>query len=96
MKRLHISRERERERVDLILLDLVMPHKNGFETLQELKLNKSFADIPVIVLTNLGQEADEKKCRELGAVGYLIKANTAISQVVEEVKLLLEKKDSGR
>ncbi len=73
-------------RPGLILLDLIMPGKDGFETLSELKADSVMKDIPVIVLSNLSQEEDIKRVMDLGAVEYLIKANVPIQEVVEKVK----------
>lgn len=70
----------------LVLLDLIMPGKDGFETLAELKADPTLKSVPVIILSNLSQEEDIKKVMDLGASEYLIKANVPISQVVEKVK----------
>ncbi len=68
---------------DLVLLDLVMPKMDGFSVLKELqKLNIS---TPVIILSNLSQEDDESKARELGAQDFFIKSNTPIASIVEKV-----------
>jgi DNA-binding response OmpR family regulator len=77
------------EKPDIILLDLIMPEKNGFEALEELKADNETKDIPVIILSNLGQETDIKKGRELGAVDYLIKSNYAITEVVAKLEKYL-------
>lgn len=69
---------------DLILLDLVMPKKDGFYVLEELK--KSKITTPVIVSSNLSQEEDIKRARELGAKDYFIKSDTTLAQIVEKVK----------
>src|SRR3989344_2828061 len=53
---------------DIILLDLVMPKKNGFEVLAELKAHPDYKVIPVIVISNLGGDEDIKKSLTLGAV----------------------------
>jgi CheY-like chemotaxis protein len=58
---------------DLILLDLVMPSMSGLEVLDIVKKDPRLAPIPVIVLSNLGQEADINQCMEMGAVDYLVK-----------------------
>lgn len=71
---------------DLILLDLIMPGKNGFETLEEIKKDPKLKNIPVIVLTNLGQQTDIKLCKELGAVDYLVKSDTSLKEVIEKIK----------
>ena len=58
------------QKFDLILLDLVMPSKNGFEVLEELIINPGMSNAPVVVLSNLGQESDTKKAKDLGAVDF--------------------------
>ncbi|MEI8096528.1 MAG: response regulator [Candidatus Moraniibacteriota bacterium] len=70
----------------LILLDLVMPGKDGFETLKDLKADVTMKDVPVIVLSNLSQEEDIKRVMDMGASEYLIKANTSIQTVVDKMK----------
>lgn len=59
--------------VDLILLDLVMPRMSGLEVLDTVKSDPRISDIPVIVLSNLGQEDDVKRGMEMGAADYLVK-----------------------
>ncbi|MBI2100933.1 MAG: response regulator [Candidatus Vogelbacteria bacterium] len=78
-------------RPDLVLLDLIMPQKTGFEVLAELKLEPSTKDIPVIVLSNLGQEVDIKKAKDLGARDYLVKSDVEMKTVVEKIKAELAK-----
>ncbi|PCI19702.1 response regulator [Candidatus Wolfebacteria bacterium] len=85
--------ELKKEQPDLILLDLVMPIKNGFEVLEEIKLSDEYKNIPVIILSNLGQGSDIKKGLELGAVDYLIKSDFTIHSIVEKVKEHLVKKE---
>ena len=76
---------------DIILLDLVLPGMSGFDVLKEIKSNsdKEIAKIPVIILSNLGQESDIKKGEELGAEDYLIKATTTTDEIVKKVKKVL-------
>jgi DNA-binding response OmpR family regulator len=76
-----------REKYDLILLDLIMPKKDGFIVLQEMK--EKMIDTPVIALTNLGQKEDVKRAREAGAKGYIIKSNTTLLEVVNQVRKAL-------
>ncbi|MBT6954828.1 MAG: response regulator, partial [Candidatus Jacksonbacteria bacterium] len=78
----------EKETFNLVLLDLVMPKKDGFEVLTELKEKKNTT--PVIVSSNLGQEEDFKKAEELGAVDYLIKSDSTLSQIIEKVKATIK------
>lgn len=74
------------EKPDIILLDIVLPKKDGFEVLKELKSQEETKDIPVLLLTNLSQQEDTKKAFSLGAEDYLIKAHFMPSEVVKKVK----------
>ena len=75
---------------DIILLDVVMPVMDGFDLLNVIKSEKLAPDAKVIILSNLGQPADIKKGRELGANGYVIKASATPSEVVEKVLAVLQ------
>lgn len=74
----------EIEKFSLIICDLVMPKVDGFQVLQLIK--EKNINIPVIILTNLGQAEDEKRARELGATEFFIKSDTPLSKIVEYVK----------
>lgn len=74
----------------LILLDLIMPKLQGFEVLRRLKAAPDTAGIPVIVLSNLGQETDVTRAMELGAVAYLIKSNLSLQELVQKVRETLK------
>ncbi len=74
---------------DLILLDLILPKKDGFGVLKELKANPETTAIPVIVLTNLEGAEDIERALTLGATTYLIKANYELSEIVEKIKQIL-------
>jgi DNA-binding response OmpR family regulator len=76
---------------NLILLDVIMPEIDGFAVLQELKLNEKSKSIPVFMLTNLGQESDIKKGKELGAHDYFIKSQHTPTQIIEKIKKFLNK-----
>jgi len=76
------------EKPDLILLDLILPKKNGFEVLEGLKDDPETADIKVIILTNLEGSKDVEKALELGATSYLVKANYNLEDVVLKIKEL--------
>jgi len=80
------------EKPDLVLLDLILPRKNGFDVLIDMKRNKNTKDIPVIILSNLGQESDVKRGLALGAQDYLVKTEVSLSEVVDKVKEWLIKK----
>ncbi len=74
---------------DLVLLDLVLPKKDGFEVLEELKQDESTKNIPVIILTNLEKSNDIEKTLSLGATTYLVKANYELEEVVKKIKEVL-------
>lgn len=71
---------------DVILLDIVMPVMDGFEILDSLKKNNLVPKAQIIMLTNQGQLADIEKAKSFGVNGYIIKATTIPSEVVEEVE----------
>lgn len=75
---------------DLILLDVVLPKKDGFEVLKVLKSSSETAKIPVVMLTNLGLDSDVKRGLELGAQSYIIKAHFTPTEVVAKVKDILK------
>ncbi len=73
---------------DVILLDIIMPKFNGLDVLQMLKSRSETKDIPVYLLTNLPEEASGEKAKQLGASGYLVKANNEPSAVATLLKSL--------
>jgi DNA-binding response OmpR family regulator len=66
---------------EVILLDLIMPNMDGFTFMEKLK-KKS----PIIILSNLGQDEDKERAKELGAIGYFVKSNTPITEIIKAVK----------
>ena len=76
----------EKFQPDIILLDLQMPEMNGTEALRYIRAKDWGKTIPVIVLTNLGEEEAPRKIKELGVHSYIVKANLTPRQVVEQVK----------
>lgn len=79
----------KKEIPQLMLLDIVLPKKSGFDVLKEVQADATTKGIPVILLTNLGQKEDVKKGIQLGATDYLIKAHFMPSEVVSKVKRLV-------
>ncbi len=77
------------EAPDLILLDLIMPKLQGFEVLRQLKSNPATAGIPVIVMSNLGQDQDVELAAKLGAEDYLIKTALPLKEMVRRVERYL-------
>ena len=76
---------------DLVLLDIVLPQVTGFEFLQKIKSMPELKNVPVIVLSNLGQKKEVEKGLDLGAVKYLIKAHYTPTEVVKEIRAVLNK-----
>jgi CheY-like chemotaxis protein len=76
-------------RPDLILLDLILPKQNGFEVLKTVKSDPKLSSIPVIVLTNLSQVADEEEARRYGAADFLVKANVSLNDILVRIDRLL-------
>ncbi len=76
---------------DIILLDIVMPVIDGFEFLEKMHAEKLAPNASHIVLSNRGQEADVKRAKELGAIGYIVKASTTPSEVITQVADILAK-----
>ncbi len=75
--------------VDLVMLDLMLPKKSGFDVLKEMKENKLWKGVPVVILSNLGQQEDISRGKELGADDYIIKADTNINEVIKKIKKYL-------
>lgn len=78
------------EKPGLVLLDLILPGIDGFEVLKQAKENPQTAEIPVIVLSNLGQRDDVEKGLGLGAVDFLIKAHFTPREIIEKIKNVLK------
>lgn len=77
------------EKPDLIILDLMLPKKDGFMVLEEIKKNPTTAKIPVLVISNLGQQSDQDRALALGANEYLIKVNYSMQEVIDRAKSYL-------
>lgn len=75
---------------DLIILDLVMPVKDGFAALAEIKKNEATRNIPVIIASNLGQKEDIDKGLALGAVDYIVKSDLSMEDLIKKIKLLIK------
>lgn len=76
---------------NLLLLDIMLPDMNGLEILKQIKTNPATKALPVLLLTNLGQDAVIKEGFQLGAEGYMIKAAYTPDQIVQEVKNILQR-----
>lgn len=74
----------KKELPKLILLDLMLPKIDGFEFLKRMAVDESLKNIPVIVLSNLGQQTDKERALALGAKEYLIKADYSLDEIIEK------------
>ena len=76
---------------NIVLLDLMLPKKNGFEVLEIVKQNIKLNHIPVIILSNLGQGDDIERGKALGADDFLVKSNVKLETVLEKIEQVLQK-----
>lgn len=76
---------------DLILLDLVLPKKSGFDVLSEIKKNAATKNIPVVIVSNLARSKDISRGLAGGAADYIVKANFSIALLMERIRPFLEK-----
>lgn len=74
---------------DVILLDLIMPKKNGFEVLEQMRHSNKNEEVPVVVSSNLSQEHDVEQAKQLGAVDYICKDESTLKETVEKVQSYL-------
>lgn len=79
----------KKEKYDLVLMDLILPEMSGFEILEHKPSTKN-KDTKLLVLSNLGQNEDVDKVLKLGAVGFLIKSNNTLQDIIKKIKELLK------
>lgn len=77
---------------DIVLLDLILPGIDGFEVLAKIKEDEELSDIPVIILSNLGQRDDVDRGIKLGATDFLIKAHFTPSEIIEKIEAVMKDK----
>ena len=75
---------------DLILLDIILPQKSGFEVLEEIRSDPQLRNVPVMIISNLGQSEDIAKGKEFGAIEYFVKAKISIDDLSSKVKEFLK------
>ena len=85
-----------KKKPDLVLLDILMPKKDGFYVLEEIKKSPEWKLIPVIVLSNLGEDTTIKQALEMGADDYFVKSQHPIQEVIEKVKDYLEGRKAAK
>lgn len=82
----------KQDKPDLILLDILMPIMGGIEMLEELKKKEEWKNIPIILLTNVGERESIQKVRSLGVQDYLIKSHFTPAEVIEKIESALTPK----
>jgi two-component system alkaline phosphatase synthesis response regulator PhoP len=79
----------KKSKVDLILLDLMLPGVDGFEVLKIMRKEETLATVPVIVFTNLSEEKDVEKAKKMGISEYIVKSNLELDDLIKKVKELI-------
>jgi len=69
---------------DVVLLDLLLPKKDGFQVLREVRAVSGLKDLPILIISNLGSEDDIRMAIDLGATDYLIKTQHSLKEIVEK------------
>jgi DNA-binding response OmpR family regulator len=82
----------EEQHPDLILLDLLMPKRDGFYVLEELKKNPKLKSIRIITLSNLGEDSEIKRALEMGSDDYFVKSQHSIEEIIIKIKSILKNK----
>lgn len=78
-----------KEKPDIVLLDILMPRVNGLTILREIKTQRDIEHTPILILTNIEDAREVMQAIELGASGYLVKADTSLDLLVQKVKQVL-------
>jgi len=84
----------KKEKPDIILLDLILPGIDGFEVLAKIKEDSETKNIPVVILSNLGQREDVERGLKLGAVDFLIKAHFTPGEIIEKIEKIMKDKNA--
>lgn len=75
---------------DLILLDIILPKKDGFEVLAEIKKDEALKKIPILILTNLEEMDNVQKALDLGATNYMVKSDFSLKDVMEKIRTTIK------
>jgi len=78
---------------DLVLLDLILPKKNGFEVLETIRQDPLLEKLPVMIISNLGQPSDIERGKSLGVIEYFVKARLSVDELVRKAKEEISRKD---
>jgi CheY-like chemotaxis protein len=91
-----LSKLHEHPHPEILILDLIMPGMDGLNLLEALQKEKLVEGTTVVMLTNQGQQSDIDRASELGVHGYIVKATTIPSEVVEEVMEIFTKRSKKK
>lgn len=80
----------EKNKPDLVLMDIILPGRSGFEAMEAIISDPRYGKAPVMIISNLGQESDIAKGKQLGAVDYFVKAQTPIDEMIKKIKEYLK------
>ena len=80
----------------VVILDILLPKKNGFDILAEMKTNPIWKQIPVVIASNLESDKDVDKGYALGAGDYIVKSNLSLNDLVQKVTFLMNMSDHGK
>lgn len=83
-----------KKKPSIVLLDILLPKKNGFDVLRDIRSNPEWQLIPVVMLSNLGEDSEIKRALELGANDYFVKSQHPIQEVMDKVREYLQGKGS--
>ncbi|MEK7588360.1 MAG: response regulator [Patescibacteria group bacterium] len=78
-----------KEKIDMILLDLLLPEVDGFMILKRIREDENFKDTPVIIFSNLSEEKDIEKAQKLGISEFMVKSNFTLDELAEKIKMLI-------
>lgn len=79
----------KKDKPDVVILDLILPGMDGYEVLAKIREDAILGDVPVIILSNLGQEEDIAKAKKLGATDYLVKAHFSFGEIIKKIREVL-------
>jgi DNA-binding response OmpR family regulator len=77
------------EKPVLVLLDIMLPKMDGFEVLERVQKDAKLKKIPIVIMSNLGQDSDVEKGKTLGAVDYIVKSDTTLENVITTINKYL-------
>lgn len=80
----------------VVLLDILLPKKNGFDILAEMKIDPVWKQIPVVIASNLESDKDIDRGYALGAGDYIVKSNLSLNDLVQKVTFLMNMSDHGK